>query len=618
MNKLRLFSIVSIMSLSCIGFFGISQALGDGQNDRFDYLIKNTNIIDGTGSPVFKGDIGIREDRIAAVGNLKGYARTVIDGAGLISCPGFIDPHTHADFTILDNPLAENFVMQGVTTFIGGNCGSTPAPLTDLTFSSWLKKVEAVGISINYAPLVGHGTIRELVMGEDHRRKATAREIEEMKKYVEEAMKSGAFGISSFGDPSPSEFADTQELIEVVRVAGEYGGIYAPHTRGTQTQWMTEDPEEFGYGIAHGPLEDAWVGRYRGYREALEISKHADISLHIAHISNAFFNPQPHPDFFERSGARATLFEIFDKAKKAGLDVTFDVIAFESSIAGARSLISEFSDARQYWVRQVGEEELRGETLIENLKKKTFRDVIRMYYDSGRIKFGMIHTKVDPYWFDRFQIIKTRNTEFNGKTVGEIARIEQKEPLDLLLDLIIEDPGTIWVQNVDPRMLPPAITEFIKHPMGMPSSDMTALPVEPDEDQTTSPTAYGLFPNYIKTYVKERAVLGLEEAIRKATSFPAQRFGIRDRGIIKKGFYADILVFDLDHIDYKGDFLNPYQIPEGIEFVFVNGKSVYRKKIHTRAMPGRVLRKSRSRVRQHFPFSSSKQVKAKPQYPENP
>lgn len=192
------------------------------ETEHYDVLIKNTKIIDGTGKPAYKGSIAIKGEKIVAVGKVKGDAATVLDGTGLITCPGFIDPHSHADTTIMNYPLAENLIMQGITTFVGGNCAMSLAPTKDMTFGDWLFKVEKEGISLNYIPLVGHNPIRTMVMGEDYRRKATQAEVKEMKKYVEEAMKSGAFGFSTFGDPAPSHFADLDEIVELAKVVTKY------------------------------------------------------------------------------------------------------------------------------------------------------------------------------------------------------------------------------------------------------------------------------------------------------------------------------------------------------------------------------------------------------------
>jgi N-acyl-D-amino-acid deacylase len=284
-------------------------------SDQYDILIKNVNIIDGTGKAAVKGHIAIKGDKIAAMGKVKAEASIVLDGSGLIACPGFIDPHNHTDFTITKFPLAENYVMQGVTTVTTGHCGLSTAPTKEMTFGNWLTKVEETGISINIAPLIGHGAVRGLVMGNDWRRKANRAEIEAMKGYVAEAMRSGAFGFSSGLDYTPTQFADKEELVELTKVAGKYGGFYDPHTRGIHSQWPTSDPEAVSYGLFYGKPEEAFTGNYMGYVEAVDIAREANIQLHIGHMSNCFLIPQPHPnsDALEYEAGKATVREIVEK-----------------------------------------------------------------------------------------------------------------------------------------------------------------------------------------------------------------------------------------------------------------------------------------------------------------
>lgn len=595
---------------------------------EFDVFIKDATIVDGTGKSASRGSIGIKEEKIVAVGNVKGDAAREIDGTGLVTCPGFIDPHSHADITILKYPLAENLVMQGITTFLGGNCGISMAPLKNLfpsewafaqewwhevepdapvpplllpldkysdilkkkigfaidwrTFSQFLSKVEKTSISVNYASLVGHNTIRIAVMGEDFKRRAKQGEIEEMKKYVEEAMRSGAFGLSDFTDPSPSEYADIEEIIEIAKIAQKYGGLYVPHTRHLQYQWPSDDPEEYGYGIYHGPIEDVWVGRYRGVLEAIEISRRAKIPLHIAHLPNVYRIPQPHPDFLEEAAAKGTLW-LIDKAREEGPDITFDVIASEQSISTWSPLIEAFSK----WLKQFGKE-----GLVEKLKTREFREEIKKVHDSGRLKFEMVHTKADPYWMDCFKILRCKNKEYEGKTIGEIAHKKKSEPLDTIFDILVEDPDTKWVQSLDKRGTTAINSVFLKHPAAMPSTDVVVYGPKPQAETfgPPPPIAYGLYPHYIRTLVKEKAVLSLEEAVKKATFLPSQRLRLKNRGVISPGAYADIVVFDFEKIKDKGGFLEPAKPPEGIEYVLVNGKIVYEKMAHTGERPGKVLR----------------------------
>ncbi len=567
--------------------FSIGISMPPIQAERYDLLIKNTRIIDGTGKAAFIGDIAIIGEKIVAVGKVDRAATTVIDGTGLVTCPGFIDPHSHADLSIMDYPLAENLVMQGITTFLGGNCSESPAPLKDLTFGAWLEMVEKIGISLNYAPLVGHSVIRVLVMGEDYRRQARADEIAKMKAYLEEAMTSGAFGFSSFRDPDPSHFADIEELIELSKTAKKYGGLYVPHTKHIQQQWPTDDPELVAYDLSLSPPEDIVVGVYKGYLEAIEIGRRAGIPVHIAHLCNAYMISQPHPEFLEEASAQATLW-LLEKASEADADVTFDVIAHKNGFCRALPMIDAFYSkgiGGLRWVQDIDKKEF-----VKRLKTREFRDKLRKVHDSCRLKFGMVHTTLIPYWFECFKVVRCENKDYEERTIGEIARRNKKDPLEIVFDIIVEDPEAIWAQHLDWTQTDRMNAVFLKHPKVMPSTDIWTVSMTKQEEDLPGPAIGGVYPNYIGDYLRDLGVLSLEEGIRKATFFPAQRFGIEGRGVLSPGAFADVVVFDFDEIIDKGDFLHPAQRPEGIHCVIVNGRIVYKDNSHSGERPGKVLR----------------------------
>lgn len=564
-----------------------------------DILIKNTKIIDGTGRPAYTGDIAIKNSKIIEVGVVKENAEISIDATGFVTCPGFICPHNHIDITLPIFPLCSNFVMQGITSAVGGNCGMSGAPKKNLSFEKWLSNLEKSGISVNYIPLVGHSTVRELVMGQDFKRKATLKEIEEMKNHVKEAMLSGAHGFSTMRDPSAGEYGNTNEVIELAKIASKYGGIYATHHKHIQSQWSSDDLEEYSYGIFHGPAEDVWVGRYRGLHEAFEIARKADIPLHISHISNIYRIPQPHPDFLDEAVAKATLWNV-DKAIEDGLDVTFDLIPSTSSISPSTPLINEFLISRIQaleWLRKLEKEEF-----IENLKDKDFRYKIKEIANQGRLKLGMINTKADPYWMNRFMILKCENKSLENKTIGEISALKNQDALEVVFDLIIEDPNIEWVQFDDDRLMEKCVPVLLQHPLCMPCTDNFALPpfdfpkkalkMFPPEylKFLYAPIFYGMYADYIGRHIRENKVLTLEEAIRKATSFPAERFGLSYRGIIAPNNYADIVIFDYNKIRMSGDFKNPLQVPDGIHSVIINGQITFENKEHTGKKAGKVIR----------------------------
>jgi N-acyl-D-amino-acid deacylase len=566
--------------------------------DHYDILVTNTKIVDGTGQAAYRGSVGIKGEKIAAVGKIRGTAETVIDGSNLVTSPGFVDAHTHADNNIFDYPLAENFIMQGVTTVVTGNCGGSPAPRKDLTFAGYLSKLEELGVAPNVAQLVGHIGIRVQVMGGELKREATPKEVEEMMVYVEEAMQSGAFGLSTFMDPpSSGEYASVEnELIPLVKVAAKYGCGFWPHKRHHRSQWYTTDLEEMGYGIFHGPAEDAFVGTYRGLMEAIDICRKAHCPLHIGHLVNAYRMPQPHPSFLDEAAAKATL-SLIDEAIAEGMDITFDVTFAPYGVARRGYLLRDFWRSRNIALRWMNQWEK--EEVIAKLKTEEVREKIREVHRIGRLKLGMIQTKSDPYWMDRFKILTCANKGYEGKTVSEIAGMMSVDPLDALILLLEVDPDTVWVQHLDERYFEAALPVFLKHPNASPNTDWTCAPAGPPEGfyegkdmwDTTSPIAYGLFADYIAKLVRDNAQLTLEEAVNRATFVPAKKaLGLDDRGVLAPGAYADVLVFDPNTIRMTGDFLKPAQRPDGIEYVIINGQIVYKDKAHTGARPGKVLR----------------------------
>jgi N-acyl-D-amino-acid deacylase len=597
-------------------------------SEQYTVLIKDTRIVDGSGSPAFAGSVGIRGEKVVAVGDIVGHAARVIDGSGLVTCPGFVDPHSHADFSILGYPLAENLVMQGITTVLGGNCGFSLAPVkrteyvrsmmgslgagvqVDLdwrTFGDWLSKVEGAGLSVNYVPLVGHNTLRGALMGQDFKRKATPDEIEGMKELLHGAMKDGAFGLSAGLDAAwPGHFADVDaELVELVKIAQQYGGLFSPHTRHHQNQWPVDDPSDYGYGIFHAPTGEIIAGRYHGLLEAVEISRKANrAQLLIAHFTPAYIIPQPHPDFLDEAVARAKLVDVIDKARDEGLDVTYNVIAWSQSIGKESPVMSSFFSPRlalPEWLKAMDRE-----VFADKIKTGAFRDKVREVIYSGKFKFNMIHPLTDPYWMDCFKVLRCKNKAYEGKTIGQIARDRQPDNIiqavydasvETVFDILSEDPDATWADIIDKREHG-ALSVFLDHPAGMPCTDVSALPAAPSRQEGTllygvSPTAYGLYPHYLRLFVKEKGVLSLEEAVKKATSVPAQEvLGLQDRGVIKEGAHADIVVFDFEQLKEGEDFLEPAQPPRGIEHVLVNGTVVYERMTHTGERPGKVLRRS--------------------------
>ena len=611
--------------------------------EHYDLLIRNTTIIDGTGGDSFAGDVGITGDRIVALGSLAGESDRELDGPGLVACPGFIDMHSHADYTILSHPAAESFLMQGVTTFVGGNCGLSPAPINDLlpallpmlngapdwwrdaeavgqvsfsslysyiplngyrdllerkmsfaldwrSFGDFLANVESAGIAVNYVPLVGHNAIRVAAMGENFKRHATQTEIEIMKRHIEEAMDAGAFAFCTGLDSSAGEYAALDELIQLAQVARRRGGAYHTHTRHHQNNYPTDDLGRYDYGLYHGSADEIAVGRYRGLLEALEISRQADVRLQISHITPAYIINQPCPDSLHRAAAEATLEDIVDRPLRQGLDLAFDLIPDES--AGVFST-PKMLDVFARWLPSQNRSKQR---LLEMLLTPAFRNEVRRVLDSGEFKMLMLCPKIDPCWPEHFVILESANAKWAGKTLGQVARERGGDAVDAMCDLLLEDPETTFNQR-DLRRLDPHTEVFLQHPACALGLDTFAYDTDFHLDSPfpnsimAHQNTYGMLPRFIRRFVREKGVLTLEEAIRKATSVAAERLGIDDRGSLKTGHYADIVLFDPERITDTGDWLNPAQPPAGIHCVLVNGQVVYENGVGTAARPGRVVRR---------------------------
>jgi N-acyl-D-aspartate/D-glutamate deacylase len=605
-----------------IGLVGILLSLSVSSTaEIYDVIIKGGKIVDGTGKPGFIGDLAIKGEKIVAVGKVSGEAAKVIDATGLIVCPGFIETQSHADNGILQYPLAENYIMQGVTMILSGGCGHMSAPTKDISFGQWMSKVDEIGISINLAMFVGlTSNIRTLVMGKDFKRDATKEEVEKMKAYVEDAMKNGAFGMSTGLSPGIREYASNEEMIECGKVAQKYGGIWSSHTRWQEGGWYRDDPKDFGYGTDYAPPGEAIAGRFHGLAECLELSGKANnIPQLIGHINPGYLIPEPHPEYLDAAVARATIDEIIEPARKAGRKVFHCCIVAsgfhnvgpgpgsQSAIIQAFQLGTFVKDYEQNprlgglkihatpeWLKKMTEEEF-----VEQLKSKEFREKLKKVIYSGKFKFKMVHPVADPYWMDCFRILTHKNPAYVGRTIGEIARERSpdnikkavyEESYNALFDILVEDPKATWADILDKREMSGGQSEFLKHATGMPCIDSGMSPVVLT-NRYAAPKQYGTFPHYIDTFVKKYKSLTLEEAIKKATFVPAQELmGLRDRGVLSPDAYADIVVFNFDTIRLAGDFMKPNVPPDGIEYVFVNGKLTYKDKKHTGEKSGKLIR----------------------------
>jgi len=519
-----------------------------------EIVIKNGRVLDGSGNPWFYGDIGVTGDTITYIGKeVKG--ETTINADGLMIAPGFIDIHSHSDLPLLIDPRGMSKITQGVTTEVIGNCGTSAAPMnkrlqdyrnkyarnqtsedfvydwTDL--DSYIKRVEEQGVALNIAPLTGHGTIRQNVMLDDNRPPSDT-ELKQMKELLRDNLKKGSWGMSTGLIYTPSQYADTWELIELSKELKPFDALYASHIRG----------------------EGATV--IPAIKEAIEIGEKAEVRVQISH--------------FKVCGAKnwgisdKTLQLVID-ARNRGIDVDFDQYPYAASSTGLASLLPP-------WVHEGGMDKL-----LERIKSEEIRD---------RIRADPVEEMED---WSRLMVVHARNNpEYEGLNLQEIAEKEQKTPLDAMCDLLLEENGQVIIvlfeiNEADVRCI-------MSSHLGMVGSDGRAVSPESIPGKV-HPRYYGTFTRALGYYVRE-GVLPLQHAVRRMTSAPARRLGLQDRGLIREGYKADITVFDPVNIVDKATFTEPHQYSEGIMYVFVNGVPIIEKGAYTDKYPGRVLRKSLS------------------------
>lgn len=529
----------------------------------FDIVVTNVRIVDGTGGPWFYGWIGIRGRHIARVG--RGHPSTAartIDGKGLVACPGFIDIHSHSDLALLVNPTADSKVLQGVTTEVIGNCGYSPAPVTEGSVGelramagrlgdeiewSWRSFEEYLGLlekrSVNVVPLVGHGTVRLAVLGMEDV-EPSPQELDHMRQLVDEAMSAGAFGLSSGLIYPPGSFAATEELIDLARTARKWGGLYATHVRGEGDNLLP------------------------AVKEAIRIGEEAGIRVEISH----------HKAVGEKNRGRVhETLALMEEARRRGVDVACDVYPYAAS---STTLTACFPP----WAHRGGIS-----ALLERLRDPEMRERIRRsIVEEGDWENFLRQGK----WANiRISWVKSgKNRDFVGKNLEEIARLRGVDPFTALCDLVLEEEGEVSmvVFEIDPD----DVRYVVSHRLSCVGSDGVCLaPRGVLGEGKPHPRSYGTFPRVLARYVREDGLLTLEEAIRKMTSHPARRLGLWDRGLIAEGFAADVVILDPERVEDRATFDDPHRFPVGIEWVLVNGEVVVERGEHTGATPGTVLKR---------------------------
>lgn len=503
---------------------------------HYDLLIRNAHIVDGSGNPWYTADIAVKDGRIARIGSLPdATAKRVIDAIGQVVAPGFIDVHVHVEGDLERIPTADNFIMDGRTTVITGNCGGSKSDIgayfTDLT---------AKGISLNLATFIGHNTVRAEVMGNANRH-ATPAELEKMRQLVAKAMQDGAVGFSTGLIYTPGAYSSSEEVIELGKVAGKYGGIYASHMR-DEGPHITEAIEE-----------------------ALNVGRAGKMPVELSHFkidTKALWG-----------SSTATLAQV-EKARREGLEVTVDQYPYTASSTGlGANLIPS-------WARADGWAKVEARYRDPETRQKIVREMSATLRSKGRdhLDYAIVaRCAFDPS-------LEGRNISEINLQRGRKNRLEDE--IETVLDLELQAKG-ITIQTVYFSMGDEDVNRIMRNPFTMVASDGgivefgTGVP---------HPRSYGTFTRSLGVYVREKQVLTLEDAIRKMTSLPAQTFRLKDRGTLKEGYFADIVIFDPARVRDMATFTKPHQYAQGISAVIVNGEVVMEGGKHTGARPGRVLR----------------------------
>lgn len=531
----------------------------------YDLLIVNGTVVDGSGAPGLPADVAVRGDSIAAIGKLSGAsALKTVDAAGLTVSPGFIDTHSHSDFTLLVDGTAQSKIRQGVTTEILGESESA-GPVTGKartatgdygvkidweTLGQYFDRLERDGISVNVASYVGSLQVRICVMGAETSREPTAEETNQMKQLVRQAMEDGALGLSTALTVPPQTYLSHQQLVDMALEVKPFGGIYATHTR-----------------AGGGPLS--------GEIEAVEIGRKTGVPVEFVHLNNTDYKMWGKVHLYD---------ELFQKARAGGIVVTASRYPYIAGQNNLRAIIPP-------WALEGSREEMLARLRDPAQRRRMERDIYR----------GI------PGWFNHYLLMGNwdkvrlasvqteKNKPYLGKSVAEIAKLTKRTPTNTVFDLLIDEGGSI--PAIYFLMSEQDVRDTLRLPwVGVGSDGLAFRPDGPLGQGRPHPRSYGTFPRVLGKYVREEKVLTLPQAIHKMTGMNAAKLGIRDRGLLQPGMKADITIFNAATVIDKATFDDPHQYPVGIDYVVVNGKLVLDKGEHTGARPGRALRKPKPGV----------------------
>lgn len=533
---------------------------GCAAGKKYDVLIAGGIVFDGSGGAGKEADVAIAGGRIVKIGPKidRSRAREVIEAKGLAVAPGFIDPHTHTDVQLLANPKAESKIRQGVTTEIGGNCGGSYFPLSDQAYEEARKNVkkefgvevdwrdingffgrlEKSGVALNFATLLGQGTVREAVLG-PYDRPPKPEETERMKALIRENMDAGALGLSSGLQYTPGCFAKQEELTELCSEVARLGGVYATHMRSEEDKVL------------------------EAVEETLATARASKVNLQISHIKANY----------PRNWAKIDgMIAAIDQAAKEGIRVTADRYPYIA-----------FSTGLSYYFPEWAREGTAGD-FVSRLRDASLQVKIRAQVKGEEEKLGS---------WDRVllsSILSEKNRALEGSTVLAAAAAQKKHPYEFMRDLLIEEEGIVGMVGFG--MCEENLKKFYAHPLVTVGSDGNAVaPYGVLGRGKPHPRYYGTFPRYLGRYVLDQKVLPVEEAIRRITSFTAEKFGLSGRGKLAEGYFADVTVFDINRIMDGATFEKPHQYPDGVVHVLVNGRVVVRNGEHTGELPGKILKR---------------------------
>lgn len=533
-----------------VGFYGGKKVF---VKQPFETIIKNGVIYTGDGKAPIKGDIGIRDGKIAAIGQLGEGADTIIDAKGLAVSPGFIDIHTHSDTNYFDAPKGDSRIFQGITTELGGNCGDSPFPYSDAYYASkkdslrygypfwqdidgFYDSLKKQGIGLNYCSLCGQGQLRSAVIG-DNNVPATPETLKKMCDILDHEMEVGCMGISAGLEYTPSSYASDEEIAELCKVVAKHDGLFAIHMRN----------------------EDDFVEE--SLHQAIKIATAAGVRLQISHLkaqNAANWHKTP------------TLLSIIDQAKASGIDIAFDRYPYIAFSTGLSSFIPQ--------------NDRQGSTddILARLNDPQQSEAIGKYAISRITRLG------GPQNVLIASCSAEGNSQYSGKNIAQCCEISGMDVWPMIRHLLISE--RLGVQMAGFAMKEDNLKMIYAHPLSMPASDGSVYsPEGPLAESIPHPRSYGTFPTFFEKYVRQEGVCDLATGIYKCTALPASRLRLKDRGLLIPSYRADIVVFNPETIADKSTYDKPHQFPAGIEHVFVNGVWTIKNGSHTGSLAGEVL-----------------------------